>query len=349
MSGCGINNSAVSGGFTWGELRAWNPTTGEPRRHPTPASPRAHALAACPDGRSFLTWPHVDQGQRWDLAQGWPLGKPLADHGVHAAAYSPDGKTLLTGSTISTDSGWRATWRLWESRTGEPRSERRFRFDVPEKVPGRVSAVHAVAWRGDSRAFLTVAGGMVRLWRADTGEPLGKPILHHDRVGDALFSPDGRLVLARFGDNTARFYDAATGKPHGPPLPHTEAVQAMTFSPDGRTVATAGGTLSDRLEKQVMGFVQFWDVATGKPLGGPLRHRKGVTAIYFRPDGKALLSACRDGTARLWQVPEALEGDAAQLMLWAEARSGLRLDEHDVVVPLSDAEWLERRKRLGEE
>jgi WD40 repeat protein len=348
-SGCGGNVSRISGGYTWAELRAWDPATGKPRSHPV-LSPMTYdrGLAVSPDGRTFVTWSGVGgPARRWHQPGGWPNGPPLADHPVHAAAYSPDGKTLLTAGTARTPNGWRAVWRLWEGLTGEPRGARGFHFDVPEKVPGGMSAVHAVGWRADGRAFLTVAGDSVRLWRADTGLPIGEPIRHHDSARGAVFSPDGRLVLAHFGDHTARFYDAATGKPHGPALPHSQPVLAVAFSPDGRTVATASGPVHDT--RDAYGVVQFWDVATGKPLGGPLRHRQAATALAFRPDGTALLSASRDGTARLWRTPEGLPGDAARLRLWAEAQSGLRLDQHDVLVPLSDDESLERRRRLGDE
>ena len=52
-----------------------------------------------------------------------------------------------------------------------------------------------------SRRLLTVADdGTARLWRADTGMPVGSPLEHEQPVGAAVFGPDGKggaTVVAR--------------------------------------------------------------------------------------------------------------------------------------------------------
>ena len=71
-------------------------------------------------------------------------------------------------------------------------------------------------------------------------------------------------------------------------------VLAVSFSPDGKTIATASIDKTARL----------WDVATGKPLGEPMRHESYVVTVSFSPDGKTIATAASwgDGTARLWDA-----------------------------------------------
>jgi WD40 repeat protein len=70
-------------------------------------------------------------------------------------------------------------------------------------------------------------------------------------------------------------------------------VRAVAFSPGGRLLASADGD----------GTVRLWNLATGQPVGGPLRgtsNPNGVRAVAFSRDGRLLASADGDGTVRLW-------------------------------------------------
>jgi WD40 repeat protein len=69
-------------------------------------------------------------------------------------------------------------------------------------------------------------------------------------------------------------------------------VAAVAFSPDGKLALTGSQDATARV----------WDVATGRPIGEPLRHQGQVLDVAFSPDGKTVLTASYDGTAQLWDV-----------------------------------------------
>jgi len=74
--------------------------------------------------------------------------------------------------------------------------------------------------------------GTVRLWHAETLEPIGTPLQHVELVCGVAFSSDGSRLLACSIDGTARLWDLATLKPVGPPLEHNPSWSNLAVSPD---------------------------------------------------------------------------------------------------------------------
>jgi hypothetical protein len=93
---------------------------------------------------------------------------------------------------------------------------------------------------------------------------------------------------------------------------------------------------------------RLWDVATGWPIGPPLIHQHWVSAASFSPDGRRILTGSRDGTARLWERPIPLEGEAEHIRLWAEVLTGKELDDVGMVKKLDAETWRHRRQQLAE-
>ena len=68
--------------------------------------------------------------------------------------------------------------------------------------------------------------------------------------------------------------------------------------------------------------------------------------MAFSPDGKTALTGSYDRTARLWSIPEPLEGDIDRIRLWVQVLTDVELDSQGDFHVLDSETWQERRDRL---
>jgi WD40 repeat protein len=155
----------------------------------------------------------------------------------YSLAFSPDGKTLACGFSDHSCVLDLATGRVLYRLTG--------------------SRPVAMAFAPDGKTLVASTGHRLRCWDAATGQE------RDERPGDFGYdpalavSPDGRLLAS--GDWMAQvvsLWDAAGGRllRRLPLKGQGRYVRNLAFSADGQTVVASQG----------MGFLQFWDVATGQ-------------------------------------------------------------------------------------
>ena len=109
--------------------------------------------------------------------------------------------------------------------------------------------MNSVAFSPDGHRIASASADQtVRLWNADTGQPLKTLTGHTSPVNSVAFSPDGHRIASASDDQTIRLWNADTGQPLGNPLTgHTSPVWGVAFSPDGHRIASASADSTIRL------------------------------------------------------------------------------------------------------
>jgi WD40 repeat protein/serine/threonine protein kinase/tetratricopeptide (TPR) repeat protein len=306
--------------------RVWNAQSGRPLTEPLKHSSVVSSAQFSPDGKRIVTATWEGSAWVWDVDTGRPVTDPLKHHGrVNSAQFSPDGGRVVTASQDGTA-------RVWDAQSG---------VQLTELQHGNLVSVTSAQFNPDGKRILTVSRDeSTRVWDAQTGEQLTQ--LGGD-VMSAQFSPDGKRILAVSG-TTARIWDAQTGQPLTEPLQNGTYVTSAQFSPDGKRIVTA----------TFGGGARVWDAQTGQQLMDPLVHGRAarpgelnraanggnavgarwvVNSAQFSPDGKRIVTAGDDGTARVWDVAPSQEKHPAWLPQLAEAISGQTINKHGLLEP----------------
>jgi WD40 repeat protein len=268
----------------------------------------------------------------WDLESGAQIGKEWCDrnNGVWSMALSPNGKTIAGGSNDS-------YVRLWDVETKKVISE----------WTGHTGVVRALCWSADGERVASGSwDGTARVWDVNTGNTVLKIKTKHDRVVAVMYSPDSsKLATGGNKKDAVKIWDAKTGKllntlkhdhwvyslawtSDGKKLisgsfglirifdtatwqqvaileGHTFIINAIFLSQNNRFLASASGDKTARL----------WNLDTNLPVGPPLQHEEGLYSAGISPDGKALVTGCRDGNLYTWDVHAILKEAGAEGLL----------------------------------
>lgn len=288
-----------------------------------------------PDGKQVLV--SSEQGlEIWNV-HSWQRGRtlPLAG-GATLVAWSPDGRLVACNDAEGMQ------LRLWDLASNAVRL-----LEAP-------ALVRDLNFSSDGKQLAAACGeaGIV-FWDAANGERAGPPLVLEEPASSVAFHPQGRRMVTTAAA-TLQQWDVASRSPLGPPLSGLRVMRYASYSGDGKHFSVAardpakapgvavGATKANRWKmlrsdliaqcahlspdgaRIVVGQdacrAEIFDVASAASLLTISGHRYTVVAASFRPDGRAILTASKDGHVQLSAVADELAQPPLAVAVQGEAR-----------------------------
>lgn len=289
--------------------RLWDTKTGENTITLTGHTERVYAAVFSADGKTIVTTSSDESVRLWDAHTGDHLRTIKGNtFGLKGFRFVADGGSLFSNCTDK-------TVRVWNTTTGENTIT----------LKGNTYDIRYGVLSPDSKIMATSCDDFtVRLWNMITRRNTNTLKTSTATTSAVKFSPDGKtLATATPADKTPWLWDVATGQHIKTFEPHRKGVfksieefftklrrpkkfelpydyvHSIRYSPTGdKVVAIDNDT------------VLLWDVATGKPIGKPIKPLKEDPSFFqisvrFSPDGKTFATmpvGNFGGTVRLWDT-----------------------------------------------
>lgn len=311
----------ATGGGDW-NVRLWNAGTGSLVVTLPGHTAAVNSIEFGPDGSQLVSGSDDDTAIVWDLETDSlifklrPDGFETEGFSIYSVAFNPWGDRILTG-------GYK-TVVVWDAIDGT----------AIHRLRGNQAAVWDLAFAPDGLSMLTASSG-IKIWDYFYGTERYNLSSHRGEVTSAAFSSDGQYLLTGSWDNTAKLWsarllietlkmdqnvyrnldanysrdgkwivttdetgnviihDARTGEVVSDWTVPDTGLEAASFDPQNSQRVVTGGD---------NGQVIVWILGQDEPVLVIDAHDGRVASAVFDPDGRTILSASEDGTARVWNA-----------------------------------------------
>ncbi|KYM78707.1 WD repeat, SAM and U-box domain-containing protein 1 [Atta colombica] len=288
----------------------------------------------------------------WEASSG-KVVTIISGHNRYIAccAFSRDGSLLATGSNDKSVIAWDLTGNLTIDSELSKNIGTKWFVNDPEKITKHEhdlmknvetyanevrliqrleehnGAVNSVAFHGNN--FLASASGdkLVRIWSVETEEENEEEVIkiqeksfspldaHTYSVNYVEFSPCGSMLASCSLDGTTLIWNTETGDQAKSSFVNSgTGIRVCRWSPDGTKIATAGDD-----EKTML-----WDIETMDQLHVFEGHADAISAIAFTHDSRYLVTACNEGTWRLFDTLDDKNGSEALMVCDASHDLGVQ-------------------------
>lgn len=262
----------------------WDAATGQEVTVLKDANAKAMRSAIfSPDGRLIATIAVNAPARLWEVATGKEIAAIGGRFGIWGAAFSLDGSRLVTTT--------RSHVLITDTATGKQ----------AQSLPGQSGLVWSVAFSPNGTRFVTASSDTTaRVWDTPTGAEIAVLKGYTKTIWRAAFGPDGHRVVTASDDGTARIWDSDSGREVAVLKGHAKSVRQAEFSADGQRILTRSSDETARiweggaLAPEVRGRMKARELAV---LDG---HSESIASVVYSPDGRRILTASNDKTARIW-------------------------------------------------
>ncbi|XP_033185923.2 WD repeat, SAM and U-box domain-containing protein 1 isoform X1 [Bombus vancouverensis nearcticus] len=168
--------------------------------------------------------------------------------------------------------------------------------------------INSVAFYGNHLIASGSGDKLIRVWSIETEEEANAEIItkfqeksyspldgHKYSINHVEFSPCGRMLASCSLDGTVIIWDTENGSQAKSSFVNSgSGIRVCRWSPDGTKIATAGDDERTTL----------WDVNNMEELCIFSGHADAINAIAFTHDSCYLITACNEGTWRLFQISD---------------------------------------------